>query len=597
MDRIHFQLDGVTNEGENLREESKVKIESSDTLRKAHVEQLAIDRLESLELAAMSEEICELKKLYRELQSSFHRKDLLLDQICLKFLRSEGENRDLISSLDEAFARIHDLEKKTASASEELSGLKMLLSVKLQLNFETKKNAMDLNERDECMLKPEEESNVCQDQLKWRNEQFSHLEEAHNKLQALFKESESEWQKEKLSLLDEISSLQAGLDARGRASDSLEEELRRNKALLNESEQYRSHLQQSRDLENTQADNIRIDVERVMFELQSKTSEIETLKLGLQKSESEVEILKFNLEENQRAREQEKTGLLATVNYKDAKILSLEHQISLLNSVILAKSEAAEVLIREKDSYVRLAEDRNCSIKSLQNEIARLTKKLADREATNIATTDADDTLRLENERSISSTKERDQKTQESPMISLAEDGVFKEAELDVQEKNQVIANMVKEVNGSHEKVELQDKSLLQLIQVASQPEETKKLEIQELRGQLEKETMCFDSLLEELESHKHALLEDQTREKINRENLLPQLENMCQLIGSLCTEDAELMGMLGKISPLYAEDSEPALSFLSSDGHNNTFLPSRKTVQMSLGERTPLKQLNVSYP
>lgn len=600
MDGMHYQLDEEQNEGENLGDESKVKTEFSDVLREFRVEQLAEKQEECLELdklAAMSEEICDLRKLHGELQSSFQRKDLLLDQISSKFLKSEGDKRDLVASLDEAFARIHDLEKKAASASEEMSGLKRLLSIKLQLNLETQKNAIDHDERDGCILKREEESIVSQDQLIWRNEQFSHLVEAHNKLQVLFEESKSEWQKERSSLLSEISSLQAALDAKVRASDKSEEELRRNKALLDESEGCRSHLQQLHETENTQAENIRNDAERVKFELQSKTSEIETLKLKLQKSESEVGVVKLNLEENARAHEQEKASLSVTLNHKDAKILNLEHQLSMLKSVILAKSDAAEVLIQEKDNYIRLAEDRNCSIKRLQNEIALLMKKLAEREGTNIALTYADE---------ISSSKAKGRGTQEllkeypnscRATISLVEDGDPKEAEsqvtLEVEERNWVLANKEKNINTSHEKVELQDESLLQPMQVASQPEETKKLEIHELTSQLEKETRCFDSLLEELESHKHALLEDRTKERIKRGNLLPQLENMCQLIGSLCSEDAELMGMLGKLSPLHEE--EHAMKLFSGDGLSNFFSPSRKPVQMRFDERAPLTELNVT--
>lgn len=597
---MYFELDEVPNEGEKLRDESKVKNDFSDVLGKSHVEHLAKKHEECLEfdkLAAMSEEICELRKLYGELQ----RKDLLLDQVRSKFLKSEGEERDLVSSLDEAFARIHDLEKKAASTTEEMSGLKRLLSVKLQLNLETGKNAIDLDERDEFILKQEEESIVSQDQLIWRNQQFSQLVEAHNMLQDCFEESKSEWQEERSSLLNEISSLQAALDAKVRASDKLEEQLRRNKALLDESERLRSHLQQLHETENAQAENIRNDVERVKIELQSKISEIETLKLNLQKSESEIGVLKLTLEENERAHEQERTSLSVTLNQKDAEILNLEHQLSMLKSVILAKSDAAEVPIQEKDRYIRLAEDRNCSIKGLQNEIAQLRKKLAEREGTNIAITHADDALRLENERTISSPRakvlQKEYPNSSIAAIPLIDDGDLKEAEsqitLEVEESNWELANMLKEINRLHEKVEFHDESLLRPMQEASQPEETKKLEIQELTSQLEKETRCFDSLLEELESHKHDLLDDRTKEKINRGNLLPQLENMCQLIGSLCSEDAELMGMLGKLSPLHEEEN--AMNHFSSDGLHNLFSPLRKTVRMRLDERAPLTELNVT--
>lgn len=571
MDIIYIQLD----DGKKLEEEREVKNELSDSLRKAHIEQLPENQQENLEfnklaqeLHAMSLEICELRKLYGEVQSSLHQRDLLLNQISStngkleaecneKLLKLEGENRDLLLSSDEAFARIRDLEKKTASSSEEISGLKRLLSIKQQLNTETNKNAsMDLKERDEYILKLEEENRVGRDQLKWKNEQFSHLEEAHEKLQTFFMESKSVWQKEKSSLLDEISSLQCALDAWVPASEGLEEELRRYKTMFDESKQCQSNLPQSLEPEDTGA-----------------------LKLKLQKSESEVEILKLNLKVNQQAHEQEKIGLLVTVNEKDAKIGNLEQQISMLKSVILAKSEAAEMLIQEKDSYVRLAEDRNCSIKNLQNEIAQLRNKLAEREVKNVAILNG--TLRQENDGIIiSSIEEKDQKTQElqkeyldlqSATVSFVGNEYMVDEALKEAEGQKTLEVEEKEVNG------LPEKSLLQLA------EETKKSEIQELRSQVEKETRCFENLLNELESHKHALLDGRTEEKIKREYLLARLENMCQLIGFLCTEDAELM----KLSLLYEEDSESHILI-------NTSSPSRKSVQVSINERTPLAELNV---
>ncbi|KAL1534382.1 hypothetical protein AAHA92_30565 [Salvia divinorum] len=532
MDRVSIQLD----DEKRLRNEREAETVLSDSLRKARLEKSTKNRqLEISEfgkLRAMSEEIFELRKLYGELQSSVDQRDLLLDQITsangklkaecdVKFRKLDGENRDLVLLLDEAFARICDLEKKTASSSEEISGLKRLLSIRQQMDSETKNNAsMDLKERDEYTLKLEEENRVCQDQLRWKNEQFSHLGEAYKKLQSLFNESESECQKEKSSLLHEISKLQSALDARIHAS----------KLML--------------ELENT-----------------------ETLKLMLQKSESEVETLKLKLKTNQQAHEQEKTGLLVTVNEKDAKIGSLEQQISMLKLIILAESETAENLNQEKD---------NNYVKHSENEIAQLRNNLAEREATR-------DTLRQENDGMLSSIEEKDDKMQRiqkeyqsATMASLVgkeytPDEAFKEAKdqkaLDVEEKNSLIADMEKETN----------RLLENSVQV-----ETRGLE--ELRGELENETRCFENLLEELESHRQALLDGRTKEKINRENLLAQLESMCQLIGFLCTEDAKLM----KLSPLYEEESE-------SDELINTFSPSRKYVQVCLSERAPLAELNVS--
>ncbi|KAH6773219.1 hypothetical protein C2S52_003921 [Perilla frutescens var. hirtella] len=824
MDITYGQLDEVKVEGKKLGGESVVKTDLSDSLRAKNQQQkLEIDKL-AKELHAMSEEIIELRKMYEEVQSSLHRKELLFNQISSanekleadcneKILKLEGESRDLVLSLDEAFARIRDVEEKTAASSEEISGLKWLLSIKQQLNSEMQKNAsIVLKARDEYILKLEEESRINQDQLKWKNERFSHLEEAHRKLQTLFQASKLEWQKEKSSLLDEISSLQGTLAARSCASESLEaqlrmsnqalsnaenrrkvleievlesrskfedvflecqvanseidqstmkredeiaelrillrkkeilanemkkkiqqpeqensdqevqvnsnatyfpleklkntlqcaqqlngkcginlteeaewnsqieklrrgtsyclsqlaeknrgirelhkeleeyssllevqsdeifvsmmilkselyvaysklhdtkeeleqrcdevavlverveslkslnqkdnlmeEELKRYKAMLGESKQCESHLkQQFLELENAQAENIKNAVERVNIELQNKTSEIEAVKFELQRSESGIEILKLNLKENQQAHEQEKTRLLATVNDKDAKIGNLEQQISMMKSVVFEKSETAKRLYQEKDNYIRLAEERNWCIQDLHNEIAQLRNKLAEREVASVAILDANNTLGHENERLISSINDKDQKMQELQKEFESLDQDFKSATISLAEK-EVILDETGFLTSQTEPTELGS------YKMALWPEEMEKSDIQELRSRLEMETRCFENLLKELESHKQALLEDQRVEKINKENMLAQFENMCQQIGLLCREDVELTGMLGKLSHPYKEGGEPASNLLSSDGVSNTPL-SRKSV--NLDERIPLAELNVS--
>ncbi|KAK6135479.1 hypothetical protein DH2020_030781 [Rehmannia glutinosa] len=870
MDRIHDELEEVKVEAEKLREECRAKTELYHSLRKAQAEQLAKSRQDKLEidklaqeLNAKSEEICEIRQMYEELQSSLHKKDLFLQQINSaneklraehgeKILKLESENKDLVLSLDEATARIQYLEEKTRASSEEIAGLKSLLSIKPEKSLEMHKNASkDLKQRDEYILKLEEENRMAQDRLKWKNEQFSHLEEAHGQLQTQFQASKMEWQKEKSSLIDEISSLQLTLDARVRVSESLETQLRlSNQALAHEesrrkvleielsefrakfenvvldcqvakseieqltmkrdeeiaelrillrkkeilanemkyktaqleqensdllaslkdfqeaqinsnatssslkklrnklegleklhnkcainlkdkeaewnsqieklrgdmkcclselecknksiselhneledcecllevkneeifvlikvlkSEFYNAYsklheakeklntgtmqmekenmlLNQQLQSKNTKLHKVRVELKRrcdetavsmervesldslnqknnvmeeelikykamldesnecqcrlkqQLLELEAnRASVVEKFKLELQKSKSETEILRLNLEENLQALKQDNARLLATVKDKDAKIGKLQEQICVLDSVILAKSEAAEKLSQEKDDYIRLAEDGNCSIKSLQNEIARLKNELAEREAANIALLDAHSTLEQENKMFSSDNKEKDQKMQElqkefdslnqdykSAVISFAEKEVMLEEALktaevkkiiEIEEKKQIIIYLETELNSLRNEVEFREKSLIQ-----------SKHEVLQLQASLQTKK----SEMQELESEKQALVEDVRKASIDRENLIAQLEGICGEIGILCREDVELGGMLGKLSHVSEENSEPARNLLSSDGLNETtFSPSRKSIQVILDERTPLTELN----
>ncbi|KAG5013531.1 hypothetical protein JHK86_025792 [Glycine max] len=51
-----------------------------------------------------------------------------------------------------------------------------------------------------------------EEQIKWKEEHFKHLEDVHEKLIDQFKASKKEWELEKSTLLDEISSLKSLLD-------------------------------------------------------------------------------------------------------------------------------------------------------------------------------------------------------------------------------------------------------------------------------------------------------------------------------------------------------------------------------------------------
>ncbi|KAK4438096.1 hypothetical protein Salat_0143700 [Sesamum alatum] len=392
------------------------------------------------------------------------------------------------------------------------------------------------------------------------------------------------------------------LDSLKQKDNLMEEELRRYKTMLDESNERQLRLQQQvLELETTQRENIKNALDSVTLELVSRTSEAEEYKLELGKWKSEAERLKLSLEENQQAHAQEKTNLLVIVKDKDTEIGELHEQISMLESAILAKSEAAEMVHQEKDNYMRLAADRNCSIQSLQNEIAQLKKELAEREAGNSALLDAHNTLEQEYESLSFNTKEKDRKIHELQNELESLDQGLKKAEgqkiLEIEEKTQIIANLEKELNTLHKEVEFQGKSLTESKQVALQLAaslRTQKSEMQEVQSQHGKEIRYFESLLKELESHKQALLEDLEKASIDREALLAQLEGLCGQIGVFCGEDDELMRMLGKMSHLSEEVGEPTRNLLANGLDDAAaFSSSRKSIQVAIDERTPLTELN----
>ncbi|KAK4357811.1 hypothetical protein RND71_023421 [Anisodus tanguticus] len=118
------------------KEECRTKTELTESLRKAHINQLAklqevkleIGRQEN-ELFVKSEEIFEVKKLYDEIKSSIHEKESCLRNLSSaheklqldygeKIGRLEVQNKDLVLVLDETTSKIQDLEMQVFASNK-----------------------------------------------------------------------------------------------------------------------------------------------------------------------------------------------------------------------------------------------------------------------------------------------------------------------------------------------------------------------------------------------------------------------------------------------------------------------------------------------
>ncbi|CAA0807366.1 basic helix-loop-helix (bHLH) DNA-binding superfamily protein [Striga hermonthica] len=375
MDRIHDDLDEVKLEAEQLRYECRAKTELYHSLRKAQAEQLAKMRQDKLEidklareLSAKSEEICEIRQMCEELQSNLQRKDLVLQKINSgneklraeygeKISKLECENRDLISSFDEASSRIQDLEEKTRISSDEISGLKRLLSItKMESSEEVRKHASrELKQRDEYIVELEKENAVLKDELKWKNEQFSHLEQAHCQLRAEFESSKTEWFKEKSLLVDEISKLQADFDAQVRVSENLETQLWSSNQAL-------AHEESKRKAVEIELSESRAKFENVYSDCKSVKSEIEELAV---KRDEEITELRMSL--------RQKEMLCNEMNYKAAQ---LEREN---NDLLASLKDLQEAQIKSNVSSSSLKKLRN-KLDDLENLHSKCSVSLKQKE-------------------------------------------------------------------------------------------------------------------------------------------------------------------------------------------------------------------------
>lgn len=185
----------------------------------------------------------------------------------------EEQNRGLIVALDEATEKMQDYESKTSVADEEIKGLKKLLSTAEKKCIEAEEKTEALNElkcRDDMIYEVEEENRKVKDRLKWKSEQFQHLEEAHELLQNQFQESKIEWEREKSDLLKNLYSLKTNLDSQTKISEDLRSQLNMcNHAL--------SHEESKRKILEIEVVELRSHFENVVLEFEEAKSKIENL--------------------------------------------------------------------------------------------------------------------------------------------------------------------------------------------------------------------------------------------------------------------------------------------------------------------------------
>ena len=410
MEDVYKELDEVKAEIEKLKAEYRIKTELSESLKRAHNEQLLKHQEAKLqiekqtqELNAKSEEISELRKINEDLTSSLHEKELSFRHLSSvnekfradcgqKLQKLEGENRELVLALDETTARKKELELNVCDSHKEIEGLKRLLLVTERKCFEAEQMAQkpkELRQRDVVIVKLEEENRDVQDQLKWKNEQFKHLEEAHKRLQDQFQLSKEEWEREKSALLEEISSLQTNLDSQTRILEGLQTRLDMcNQAL--------AHEESRRKFLEVQVSEFKIRFENVFAQSEEETSkvlnltvqrdeEIARLRNALGSKETLTKEMEFRIvhleQENQDLRESLKELREAQIKNAGAtsltklrnKLKGLEQVHSNCSNNLKAKqsewSFQMEKMKSDIDSYKSGLKDKVKQIKELQMDL------------------------------------------------------------------------------------------------------------------------------------------------------------------------------------------------------------------------------------
>ncbi|OWM85414.1 uncharacterized protein At4g38062 [Punica granatum] len=306
MDRVCEELDEAKLEIEKLKAGYATKSEQHENLKKAYNEQLsklqeANSRLENneRELIERAEEVSMLKIMYEEVKHNLAEKESVVKRLSVANdkLRAESgtglqkldeENRSLILAAEEANMKCEDRERKIKSLEEENNSLKGLLDSSHKKCSEAEHRARapkELRDRDDAIFNLEEEVRKLKDGLKWKTEQFKHLEEAYVKLRDQYRTEKKEWESEKSTLLDEMGSLQERLDSQIRISEDLGKKLEMcNRALAHEEGRRKALEVQLSDFKK-QFENVFAECEEAKFQLEnvmgSRDEEIASLRHSL----------------------------------------------------------------------------------------------------------------------------------------------------------------------------------------------------------------------------------------------------------------------------------------------------------------------------
>ncbi|XP_027930650.1 uncharacterized protein At4g38062-like [Vigna unguiculata] len=340
MENVYAELDDARAEVEKLKAECRLKAQIFEGLKQDRAQEFlkfqeSRKRVEeqARELDLKSEEIHELKKVLEELKSSLHEKEAHVERLSSenkriqtssadRLVKLEESNRELVLALDELRLRNESLEQNACASSQEILSLRAFLLAaekKCSEAEEKVQHGIMLKGRDGVILQLEEENIRMQDKIKWRNEQFKHLEEAHEKLQVEFRLCKEEWEKERTALLEEMSSLQVRLDSQTRNVEGLQSRLEMcNHAL--------AHEESKRKLLEAEISEFKTSFENVYAQCEKKNSEIQQLSIL---RNDEIAQLRNSLGEKE-----------MVVRELDHKIVQLEHDNKELGDLLKELREA-----------------------------------------------------------------------------------------------------------------------------------------------------------------------------------------------------------------------------------------------------------------
>lgn len=169
-------------------------------------------------------------------------------------------------------------------------------------------------ERGDLLEELEDRRIKVEDELKWKVEQFRHLEEAHKKLRDQFRASKTEWETEKSLLVDEISKLQESLDDRNRTAEGLNNQLAMCKQALENEESRRKRVEEQvsemkSSLENATYQNFEGKMEGICSAAESGEEVVANLRHSLRVKEMDYKDMEYKAKKLERENQELLTSI------------------------------------------------------------------------------------------------------------------------------------------------------------------------------------------------------------------------------------------------------------------------------------------------
>ncbi|VFQ61831.1 unnamed protein product [Cuscuta campestris] len=398
MGTLHEQLDEAFGEIERLKTENKKKSESCQGFMRAYNEQLLKTQSANSELAKLTLELntkeAELllsNQRCEELESNLKEKesairclssanDMVRADSAQKLKKLEEDNRSMSMALDEASARNMDQERKIESFRSEMERLREFVVASSQKTSSQVKKGEKASEElrqqnDDVMLKVEEVNRKLEDQLKWKKEQYDHLVEAHERIMKQFHQREKDWDEEKDTLCDKISTLQMNFESQTRHSEDLQSRLQLcNQALVHE-ESKRKSLEVQLSESKAFFDNVSAEYEEAKAKFENlsnqRDNDIRNLREVLRTKETTYKEMEYQF----RKVEQENRELMASIKelqeagIKEAGNFSSSKLRNKLKSLEQIHRECSTHLKSKESEWASMLENKDKSITNLQKEL------------------------------------------------------------------------------------------------------------------------------------------------------------------------------------------------------------------------------------